>query len=505
MPPRPTPKPHRTPFPTPSDAQSRDPTRTEAHRSGGDRRREDRRGIDPERGGAAQDGAAPRGADRATETPRGGTLLALLLLIAAALLAGAARGAEFRGADEVVIAEGEVIDGDLYASGQRVEVRGRILGDLVATAQDVVVLGEVEGDLIAAGRSIELRGTVGDDARIAGAALTLLPEASVGGDLVAAGYGLDLQPGASVGGDLLFGGRQALVAGTVTGAASFGVEALQLDGVIEGDVTAETGAAAGAGGPPPALWGLPTVPVVAAGLSLGPDARLGGDLTLRAPPGTPLPPAASAAVAGETRLEPLAAEPDRPWWRGWLERALLLIGVGWALLLLAPGATGRATGLLRRRPLRSVGLGALALFATPLALLLGLLLAGALAALLSLLSLGGLGAGLVLIVGALSLLTLLLLLLATLVLAPPLAALAVGRWLLERSGAGVDAGAGSALAALVLGVVLLTLLARVPFVGALVALAVALFGLGAAWLALWSRRGSPPASGRLRPEGVEGL
>lgn len=72
-----------------------------------------------------------------------GTVL-LLLLVAMPCFAGAW---EIRGGDEV-IEEGQVLDGDLLFSGDRLEINGDIKGDLVVWAGRVVVNGRVEGSVL---------------------------------------------------------------------------------------------------------------------------------------------------------------------------------------------------------------------------------------------------------------------------------------------------------------------------------------------------------------------
>jgi len=113
-------------------------------------------------------------------------LFCLLLVTAGSLIA-----AEFRGNDQVVIAEGEVIEDDLYIGANTIIVNGTIQGDLFYGATAVIINGTVNGDLMGGGQSVVINGTVTDDVRIGGTSLTLGETGEIGDDLMMGGFSFD--------------------------------------------------------------------------------------------------------------------------------------------------------------------------------------------------------------------------------------------------------------------------------------------------------------------------
>ncbi|HUH06783.1 MAG TPA: hypothetical protein VML96_03150, partial [Egibacteraceae bacterium] len=84
--------------------------------------------------------------------------LIVTLIVAGSVLAAASAAlaqaqesrleGKVRAGDEVVIPADETVEHNLYVSGGRVRVEGRIEGDLVAAGGQVDVLGEVAGDAL---------------------------------------------------------------------------------------------------------------------------------------------------------------------------------------------------------------------------------------------------------------------------------------------------------------------------------------------------------------------
>lgn len=62
---------------------------------------------------------------------------------------------------------GQVVEGPLLMSGDKIRVDGKVDGDLYATGNDVSISGEVNGDIIAAGQNISITGPVQGDLRLA--------------------------------------------------------------------------------------------------------------------------------------------------------------------------------------------------------------------------------------------------------------------------------------------------------------------------------------------------
>lgn len=134
----------------------------------------------------------------------------------------------------VLVREGDVVDEDLYAGGNRVLIEGTVQGDLVVAAfQTVEISGTVEGDVVGYSPLVVVTGNVGGSLRVAADVVRVegrvgvdiftgtrsaVVTGSVGRDVQAWTLTLDVR--ARVGRDIL---------GRVFGRARIG-------GVVEGDV-----------------------------------------------------------------------------------------------------------------------------------------------------------------------------------------------------------------------------------------------------------------------------
>ncbi len=411
-----------------------------------------------------------------------GLLLAVTSLAVAASLAGEV---QLSGGQAVTVAADQVVADDLYATGETVRIEGTVRGDLVAVAREIVIDGIVEGDVLAAGQSVSIRGTVGDDARVAGQVLHLGEGARLGDDLIGAGFSLEAADGSGVGGTVRFFGYQARLAGEVAESVGGGMGALELAGMVRGDVDVEVGPRGE--GAPPAFWPSPvSIPSVPPGLTVTDGARIGG--ALRYSSSTEGRIAEGATVEGGVEFEETAesreAEP------GALERiaerarrfvALLLVGA--LLLWLAPRWTERLAETVRARPLASLGWGVVFLAAAAVGVVALALVIIVLAWVLGLATLGGLVA-MVIAVGLLGELTLVIgVVLLSVYLPPIVVGLAGGRAVIARR-----------FAALALGVLVLLLMTSIPYLGTLITILVLLLGLGSLWLWAVGRAGGEPAN-----------
>ena len=124
-------------------------------------------------------------------------------------------GGKVRSGQDVVIAAGQTVEGNLYVSGGTVRVEGTVTGDLVVAGGQVEVSGEVNDDLLATGGTIDVSGTVGGDARLFGGRVTV--SGPIGQDLVLAGGQATVTSSARVGQDLVFGAGQMTLDGQVAG------------------------------------------------------------------------------------------------------------------------------------------------------------------------------------------------------------------------------------------------------------------------------------------------
>lgn len=280
-----------------------------------------------------------------------------------------ARAAEFRSGGTVVIGPDEVIDDDLFVSAGRVEVNGTVTGDLIAAGSTVIVNGRVGGSLAMGGQLLTMNGTVGGSVYAGGYALTLGPDAEIGRNLAFGGFSLSTEDGSAVGRGLYAGNYQSILRGDVAGEARVAAGALELDGKVGGDVSAQVDAPGGdvSGFAPVAAMMPGGVEVMPPGLRVGPGAEIGGDLSYVSPM-EQAPPA--GAVGGQVVYStpvPGQAPAERPGAAARLggafaERAgefVALLIVGGLLLRFWPGIVRRVTGMIDARPLPSAGWGCL--------------------------------------------------------------------------------------------------------------------------------------------------
>ena len=413
----------------------------------------------------------------------------LALVMAGLFTLGVTRpvtAAEFRGGDTVVIGADEVIDDDLFVSGQTVTVDGTVTGDLFAAGEEVTVNGTVEGSLFVTGRTLATNGVVNGSLYASGYALTVGPAAVVDHNLYFGGFSLTSAAGSQVGRSLYSSGYQIVLNGAVANDVTIGAGALELNGNVGGNVSGNVGNPEESTPTTfmPAFEGA--VPAVPPGLRVSENAEVGGAVTVQ------IEPTDTATVAPVYSL----ANPRTRWLIGELI-ALLVIGL--LLLWLRPTWLRRTSAAAQARWLPSLGTGLLAIMAaiilTPL--LLGLIV---------LLAIGGgwlsfgqllapiLGVGLTGLIAAIALFVFLVGLVSKIIVA-----FLGGRLLLRRSL--TDTLSTLDFVALVLGLVIYMALRALPFgIGVVISVLVTLLGVGAFFLA---RRRTPQRHPVTTPAPIE--
>jgi cytoskeletal protein CcmA (bactofilin family) len=269
-------------------------------------------------------------------------LVACVLVAAIFALLGQDRpaaAAQFMVGASVQIPAGTTIDGDLYIAGGTVTVLGNVHGDLVADAALLNVVGGVDGSVIVAAGRAEIRGRIAHAVRALGGVVAIYGR--VDGDVVTAGGVVTLVEGATVGGDVVAAGGSVTVidSATVDGNVRGVAANLSVEGRIGGDVR-----------------------VTVDHLQLTDGATIQSDLHYRSDNSATIAP--GAVVAGTTRRESLAGGVPGGqvifWERATIPRALLLLGVGVAILLLLPGHVIAVADDMREAPSLAllVGIGA---------------------------------------------------------------------------------------------------------------------------------------------------
>lgn len=184
-----------------------------------------------------------------------------LAVIAGTLLVPAVTfAASFASGPTVTITDASQAKGNLYTAGGTITISVPVTGDLYAAGGSLTMQRAINGDLTAAGGTLNILAPVHGDVRVAGGTITLGD--TVEGDVVVMGGQISLLPGTFVFGDVIVMGGKVTISGTVRG------------NVL---VRSQNG------------------------LTLDPAARIGGNLTYRAPHALP----ATPGVAGKVLYEPL--------------------------------------------------------------------------------------------------------------------------------------------------------------------------------------------------------
>lgn len=140
-----------------------------------------------------------------------------------------------RVADQVGVAEDQLVARDLYAVGNAVAVSGTVDGDVYALGGTVTANGSIAADLTTVGGSVQVHGPVGDDVRVLGGDVVVGD--TVAGDVFVIGGSLRVLSSAEIAGDVFFYGGEATIEGSVGGRIGGSMEQLRVDAPVAGDVT----------------------------------------------------------------------------------------------------------------------------------------------------------------------------------------------------------------------------------------------------------------------------
>ena len=257
--------------------------------------------------------------------------LALVVVVA---LAAPAMAAETASSDFVIIREDVVISDDLYATGVRVIIEGKVDGDLFAfAAEDVLIEGEVTGSVFVLASELTLSGVVGGSVRAGVRHLEIT--GTVGRDVVGVVLKSELGDTAAIENDVLLWAVNAVSRGSIGGDLSGTAARIELEGSVDGDVALAVSRLSVTG----ALDVSGDLGYRSENEATGLDQAAVGGVTVRQ---TPLPP--------NVRVRAL----------GLLARLLAVIGLTAAALLIAwgwPRRTEGAADAATARPIRAYGIG----------------------------------------------------------------------------------------------------------------------------------------------------
>jgi cytoskeletal protein CcmA (bactofilin family) len=437
-------------------------------------------------------------------------IITLLLIL---LGAGGAAAQEVRQGDICAIETDEVIERNLFVLCRLLTINGRVEGNLSGAASIIEINGSVGGDIYLLGGQLRFNGAAGENLHFLGPVLQIGPQARferAASDLVSLSLSTSLSAGADIPGSVTYAGYELNLDGRVGGEVNFWGAALKVGGAVEGDVNANVGDpnnATLAGWLNllfPLFWDSA---VQNPGLIVSSGAQIAGDLRYVGP----VEGVIEGTVAGEVVFSPVSLQPDlsqiipeeQPSGRELglylsqvFQEVLTLAVVGLIALAAAFRPMQTTARQLRAHPLLGLGTGLLFLVVGVLAILALVLVGGLVLVILARLQLNGLtwAGGLALAVAALGGSGAFAFVVAF--LSRVIAALAVGRLLVEVA-VGDDGSPRISYIGLIVGIVALALLVSLPLVGWVVHLAAILWGLGALPLAVQHRLrrvyGRPPA------------
>lgn len=186
------------------------------------------------------------------------SLILLSLFFVTLFLPPASLAADIRAGDTVIIPESEKNLNDLYIFGKTVQISAPVTNDIVVAGGDVNLNSSVSDDIIAAGGNLRIVGSSGGSVRIAGG--NIIIDSKIGRDLVVAGGNITILGSSEINGDLIANGGEINILGTVNGKVISNGGKVTINGKVgkqvEGNVQ---------------------------DLTIGPNARIGGDLTYSSP------------------------------------------------------------------------------------------------------------------------------------------------------------------------------------------------------------------------------
>lgn len=183
--------------------------------------------------------------------------------------------------EDGIIEAGEVIDDDLFISGEIVEINGTVNGDVFAGGNVVKVNGTINGSLVAGAQVIQVNGEITGSVYAGSSTITLGPKAKIGRNFYYGGFNLSAEPGSYISKDLLVGAYQALLSGQIDRDVHAGVGALEIEGSIGNNVYAEVSGTSEEE-PPYFVFnqtGIDTV--IPSGLRVSENAEIGGSLNYK--------------------------------------------------------------------------------------------------------------------------------------------------------------------------------------------------------------------------------
>ena len=272
----------------------------------------------------------------------GNIALAILLIPFLLLAAPAAHAGDIKhGNPNYTLAAGQTLNTDLFVAGDYIRIDGTVNGDVFAWGREVEVDGHVTGDVFTFCQTARINGEV--DGNVRGWSQMLVVNGSVMKNVLAFGEEIELNPKAHVDGSFTFQGAEGRVDGRIGRDLMARAAELEIDGSVGGNAKLRS-----------------------AHLHIGSEAEMAGSTAYA---GFHQPIVDSGAkLASPLVFTLVKTGPDYSSARYWWHRALLWGAAflfGLVLIFLLPGffADGMQAS---RRFLPALGLGVVAMIATPI-------------------------------------------------------------------------------------------------------------------------------------------
>ncbi|KAA3658350.1 MAG: hypothetical protein DWQ10_11350 [Calditrichaeota bacterium] len=157
-------------------------------------------------------------------------LISVLLFTGSQILAS-----EYKGGQTVHVAKGDTVTTDLMASGRTVQINGVLLGDVFAAGEHVNIEGGVGDDVFAAGKNVNITSRVGG--MVFGGGETVLIDSEVGDDVFIGGGTVRITENAHIHGNVFIGtGNLLFEGGRIDGNLRGGSGRAYVNGAVAGDV-----------------------------------------------------------------------------------------------------------------------------------------------------------------------------------------------------------------------------------------------------------------------------
>ncbi len=276
----------------------------------------------------------------------------LLSLVVALVLPGLTHALEIRHGEGVItVGSGETIDDTLVAAGQTVAIDGTVNGDAFAFGRSVTVRGNVTGNLVTGAETVTIEGTVGGDVVGAGRSV-VLRGAHVGRNVVGLGRDLELDTNSEIAANAVTAGDTARVDARV----GVDLKSLGNNVIVGGNVQRD-------------------IETFAGSVSVLPSARIGRNVTAHVDDPAKLEIATGSTIGGtvDRQIAEVALRHNRYATAGYYVRQVVRLGAAFLtglMLLWAFPVLRTLTLPTTGAALRSFGIGFVAAVALPVAALL---------------------------------------------------------------------------------------------------------------------------------------